>query len=50
MSLSIGVRTSNDGHFYDIRELSVTAEEVRHLTSTEIPAHGLKSHVSSGRP
>ncbi len=50
MSLSIGVLTSNDGPFYDIRELSETAEEVRQRTFTESREQGLKSHVSYGRP
>lgn len=49
MSLSIGVLTSNDGPFYDIRELSETAEEVRQRALAEGRELGRKSHVSHGR-
>ena len=50
MSLSIGVLTSDDGPFYDIRELSETAEDVRQKAQTEAREMGRKSHVSYGRP
>lgn len=46
MSLSIGVLTSNAGPFYDIRELSEVAQEVRHQAQTEAREQGRKSHVS----
>jgi DNA-binding response OmpR family regulator len=49
MSLSIGVLTSDDGPFYDIRELSETAEDVRQKAHTEAREQGRKSHVSYGR-
>jgi DNA-binding response OmpR family regulator len=49
MSLSIGVLSSEDGPFYDIRELSETAEEVRQRALTEARELGRKSHVSIGR-
>ena len=49
MSLSIGVLTSDDGPFYDIRELSETAEEVRQRALSEARELGKKSHVSFGR-
>jgi DNA-binding response OmpR family regulator len=49
MSLSIGVLTSNNGPFYDIRELSETAEEVRQRALAEIREQGRKSHASYGR-
>jgi len=46
MSLSIGVLTSQDGPYYDIRELSETAEEVRQKALAEARDRGRKSHVS----
>jgi hypothetical protein len=49
MSLSIGVLTSADGPFYDIRELSETAEEVRQRALAEAREQGRKSHVRQGR-
>jgi hypothetical protein len=49
MSLSIGILTSDDGPFYDIRELSETAEEVRQKALTEARDQGRKSHVSYRR-
>jgi GGDEF domain-containing protein len=49
MSLSIGVLTGADGPFYDIRELSETAEEVRQRALTEARELGKKSNVSFGR-
>jgi DNA-binding response OmpR family regulator len=49
MSLSIGVLTSEDGPFYDIRELSETAEEVRQRAVAEAREQGKKSNVSFGR-
>jgi DNA-binding response OmpR family regulator len=49
MSLSLGVLTSNNGPFYDIRELSETAEEVRQRALAEIREQGRKSHASYGR-
>ncbi len=49
MSLSIGVLTSDDGPFYDIRELSETVEDVRQHALTEARELGRKSHVSYGR-
>jgi DNA-binding response OmpR family regulator len=49
MSLSIGVLTSDDGPFYDIRELSETAEEARQRALVEGRELGKKSHVSFGR-
>jgi DNA-binding response OmpR family regulator len=49
MSLSIGVLSSDDGPFYDIRELSETAEEVRQKALAEAREQGRKSHVSYGR-
>jgi DNA-binding response OmpR family regulator len=48
MSISIGVLTSADGPFYDIRELSETAEEVRQRALTESREQGRKSHASTG--
>lgn len=50
MSLSIGVLTSDDGPFYDIRELSETAEDARQKALAEAREQGRKSHVSYGRP
>jgi DNA-binding response OmpR family regulator len=49
MSLSIGVLTSDDGPFYDIRELSETVEDVRQNALAEAREQGRKSHVSYGR-
>ena len=49
MSLSIGVLTSDDGPFYDIRELSETVEDVRQHALTEARELGRKSYVSYGR-
>jgi DNA-binding response OmpR family regulator len=49
MSLSIGVLTSDDGPFYDIRELSETVEDARQHALTEARELGRKSHVSFGR-
>jgi DNA-binding response OmpR family regulator len=49
MSLSIGVLTSDDGPFYDIRELSETVEDVRQHALSEARELGRKSHVSYGR-
>jgi DNA-binding response OmpR family regulator len=49
MSLSIGVLTSDDGPFYDIRELSETVEDVRQNALAEAREQGLKSHASYGR-
>lgn len=49
MSLSIGVLTSDDGPFYDIRELSETAEDARQKAQQEARELGRKSHVSYGR-
>jgi DNA-binding response OmpR family regulator len=49
MSLSIGILTSDDGPFYDIRELSETAEEVRQKALTEARDQGRRSHVSYRR-
>ncbi|MCL6543456.1 MAG: response regulator, partial [Roseiflexus sp.] len=49
MSLSIGILTSDDGPFYDIRELSESVEEVRQRALTEAREQGRKSHMSIGR-
>jgi DNA-binding response OmpR family regulator len=49
MSLSVGVLTSDDGPFYDIRELSETAEDARQKALAEAREQGRKSHVSYGR-
>lgn len=49
MSLSIGVLTSDDGPFYDIRELSETAEDARQKAQAEARDQGRKSYVSYGR-
>jgi DNA-binding response OmpR family regulator len=49
MSLSIGVLTSDDGPFYDIRELSETVEDDRQHALSEARELGRKSHVSYGR-
>ena len=44
-----GVLTSEDGPFYDIRELSETAEDARQKAFAEAREQGRKSHVSYGR-
>lgn len=49
MSLSIGVLTSQDGPFYDIRELSETAEEIRQKAGSVAREQGLRSYVHFGR-
>ncbi len=49
MSLSIGVLTSQDGPFYDIRELSETAEEARQRAATLAREEGRKSYIFNGR-
>ena len=49
MSLAIGVLTSDDGPFYDIRELSETSEDARQKAQAEARELGRKSHVSYGR-
>jgi DNA-binding response OmpR family regulator len=49
MSLSIGVLTSQDGPFYDIRELSETAEETRQRAVQQAREQGRKSFVVYGR-
>lgn len=49
MSLSIGMLTSDDGPFYDIRELSETAEDARQRAQAEARELGRKSHASYGR-
>ncbi|MEO7913102.1 MAG: response regulator [Roseiflexaceae bacterium] len=49
MSLSIGVLTSDDGPFYDIRELSETVEAARQQALAEAREQGRKSHVGYGR-
>ncbi len=49
MSLSIGVLTSDDGPFYDIRELSETAEDARQKAQSQAREQGRRSHVSYGR-
>jgi hypothetical protein len=43
------VLTSDDGPFYDIRELSETAEEVRQKALTEARDQSRRSYVSYGR-
>ncbi len=45
MSLSVGVLTSENGPFYDIRELSETVEAARQQALTEAREQGRKSHV-----
>jgi DNA-binding response OmpR family regulator len=45
MSLSVGVLTSEDGPFYDIRELSETAEEIRQKAVAVAREQGKKSYV-----
>jgi DNA-binding response OmpR family regulator len=49
MSLSIGVLNSNDGPFYDIRELSETAEEMRQKAVVLAREQGRKSSAAYGR-
>lgn len=49
MSISIGVLTSDDGPFYDIRELSESAEDARQQAQIEAREQGRKSHASYGR-
>ncbi|NJN66205.1 MAG: response regulator [Chloroflexaceae bacterium] len=49
MSLSIGVLTSEDGPFYDIRELSETAEETRQRAASLSREKNQKSSVYYGR-
>ncbi len=49
MSLSIGVLTSDNGPFYDIRELSETAEDARQRALLEAREQGRKSSVSFRR-
>jgi DNA-binding response OmpR family regulator len=48
MSLSIGVVTSDQGQFYDVRELSETVGDVRLKTTTEAREQGRKSHFRFG--
>jgi len=49
MSISIGVLTSQDGPFYDIRELSETAEETRQRAVQQAREQGRKSWATYGR-
>jgi len=49
MSLAIGVLTSQDGPFYDIRELSETAEETRQKAASEAREQSRKSFIHYGR-
>lgn len=49
MSISIGVLMSSDGPFYDIRELSETAEETRQRALVLAREQGRKSFVNYGR-
>jgi hypothetical protein len=49
MSLSVGVLTSQDGPFYDIRELSETAEETRQKAVSIAREQGWHSYVHYGR-
>lgn len=49
MSLSIGVLTSQNGPFYDIRELSETVEETRQKAMSVAREQGRKSAVYFGR-
>jgi hypothetical protein len=49
MSLAIGVLTSQDGPFYDIRELSETAAETRQRASSEAREQHRKSFMHAGR-
>jgi DNA-binding response OmpR family regulator len=49
MALSIGVLSSQDGPFYDIRELSETVEETRQRALQHARDQGRKSWVAVGR-
>jgi DNA-binding response OmpR family regulator len=49
MSIAVGVLTSQDGPFYDIRELSETAAETRQRAATEAREQSRKSFVHYGR-
>lgn len=49
MSLSIGVLTSQDGPFSDIRELSEAAEEMRQRAVQQAREHGQKSAIAYSR-
>ncbi len=49
MSISIGVLTSQDGPFYDIRELSEIAEETRQHAIQQAREQSRKSWVTYGR-
>ncbi len=49
MSLAIGVLASQDGPFYDIRELSETAAETRQRATTEAREQGRRSYARYGR-
>ncbi|PDV98687.1 response regulator [Candidatus Chloroploca asiatica] len=49
MSLAIGVLTSQDGPFYDIRELSETAAETRQRATHQAREQGRKSWIAYGR-
>lgn len=49
MSLAIGVITSQDGPFYDIRELSETVEETRQRAFQQAREQGKKSTIAFGR-
>ena len=49
MALAIGVLASQDGPFYDIRELSETAAETRQRATTEAREHSRKSYARYGR-
>jgi DNA-binding response OmpR family regulator len=49
MSLSVGVLSSADGPFYDIRELSETAEEARQRATQQAREQGRRSSVAYGR-
>jgi hypothetical protein len=49
MAISIGVLSSQDGPFYDIRELSETVEETRQRALQHARDQGRKSWVAVGR-
>ncbi len=49
MSISIGVLTSQDGPFYDIRELSETVEETRQRAVSLAREQGRRSFANFGR-
>jgi PleD family two-component response regulator len=49
MSLSVGVLSNEDGPFYDIRELSETAEETRQKAVSAAREQGRKSSIYYGR-